>query len=127
MPDIHDKLIEIINSADYLPLDTEALYEVLFTNIDHSESPAEDYEDYLDALARVQGGRENSQSHASKYRNGKSNSLSGCNGSLKEAMDDLQSLATQVANIYGYNASKLNWHVRYEYDRDFNEIRVNFN
>ena len=85
------------------------------------------FEDYLDALARVQGGRENSQSHASKYRNGKSNSLSGCNSSLKAAMDELQSLATRLAAEFGYKASSLKWTVRYEYDKSFNEVRVNFN
>jgi len=93
----------------------------------YTDEQRELFEDYLDALHRVEGARENSQSHASKYLKGKSNSLGGANGSMKEALDELKSLATQVAGIYGYNASKLNWNVRYEYDRDFNEIRVNFN
>jgi len=50
MPNIHDKLIEIITSSDYLPLDTEALYEAVFAVLEHSDSPSDDYEDYLDAL-----------------------------------------------------------------------------
>ena len=33
----------------------------------------------------------------------------------------------RLATEFGYKTSKLNWQCRYEYNRSFNEIRVNFN
>ncbi len=46
----HDKILEIISSPSYLPLETDELYDELYRTLTHSSSPSEDYEDYLDAL-----------------------------------------------------------------------------
>jgi len=46
----HDKILEIITSSGYIPLDTEELYDALYADMEHSDSPSDDYDDYLDAL-----------------------------------------------------------------------------
>ena len=39
----------------------------------------------------------------------------------------MKETALRVASEFGYKTSKLVWTYRYEYDKSFNEIRVNFN
>lgn len=85
------------------------------------------FDAYLDAVERVRSERDYAESQASKYRSGKKNALLSSANALGTALEELQTLAQQVATVYGYKVSDLKWSCRYEYDRSFNEIKVNFN
>lgn len=85
------------------------------------------FEDYLKALQALEDAVSDANVQAKKYRNGNSNSLSGSNTALEDALNNVKELAMRLATEFGYRTSKLNWKCRYEYDRSFNEIRVNFN
>lgn len=85
------------------------------------------FEDYLKAIQALEDAVSGANVQAKKYRDGSSNSLSGSNTALEEALNNVKELAMRLATEFGYKTSKLNWKCRYEYDRSFNEIRVNFN
>ena len=85
------------------------------------------FEDYLKAIQALEDAVSGANVQAKKYRGGSSNSLSGSNTALEEALNNVKELAMRLATEFGYKTSKLNWKCRYEYDRSFNEIRVNFN
>ena len=83
--------------------------------------------EYFEAIETLEQALSDAAEQAKRYRNGNSNSLSSRNDALKAALDDVQALALRVASEYGYKTSKLVWKVKYEDDRSFNEIQVNFN
>lgn len=83
--------------------------------------------EYFEAIETLEQALSDAAEQAKRYRNGNSNSLSSHNDALKAALDDVQALALRVASEYGYKTSKLVWKVKYEDDRSFNEIQVNFN
>ncbi|MGN0785069.1 MAG: hypothetical protein ACI4MR_05315, partial [Candidatus Aphodomorpha sp.] len=85
------------------------------------------FDDYCKALQKLEDAVTGANAQAKKYRSGSSNSLSGSNSALEDALSNVKELAMRLATEFGYKTSKLNWQCRYEYDRSFNEIRVNFN
>lgn len=85
------------------------------------------FEDYIKALQTLEDAVSDANVQAKKYRNGNSNSLSSSNTALEDALNNVKELAIRLATEFGYRTSKLNWKCRYEYDRSFNEVRVNFN
>lgn len=93
-----------------------------YTDADH-----ELFYEYLDALDALSEAMTEASEQASKYLNGKSNHLGTATDTLEARINRVKSMATSVANTFGYSASKLNWHVSYETDSDFNEVKVNFN
>lgn len=82
---------------------------------------------YLDALDELAEDMTAASAQADKYLKGNSNHLGTSTDSLEASMNRVKNLATSVAQTFGYSTSKLSWHVSYETDRDFNEIKVNFN
>lgn len=85
------------------------------------------YAEYLEALETLRNAASDAETQASRYRKGNSNSLSGSNTAVEEALSAVKETALRVASEFGYKTSKLVWTYRYEYDKSFNEIRVNFN
>lgn len=78
----------------------------------------------LDSLEEAQAA---ARKEAAKYAAGKTNNLKQAKQDVSDYASHVKTNALALAQEFGYPTSKLVWSVRYDLDRDFNEVKVDFN
>lgn len=84
------------------------------------------YYAYLKVYDRLQDLRNEAAKQAEKYRSGSKNDLKSYVTELNDSAAMLKGYALTLAAATNYSTGKFSWSYRYDNDRDFNEIYVDF-
>ncbi|MEG1884274.1 MAG: LCP family protein [Clostridia bacterium] len=91
----------------------------------YTEWQRQQFATYLQAIEAVEQAQAEARKEADKFSKGKSNSLSHAGTTLSDEVSHLMTEADALASEFGH--SRIQWTLRYENDRDFNEVKVDFN
>lgn len=85
------------------------------------------FDNFLMSLDELEEAQAIARKEAAKYAAGKSNDLKQAKQDVSDYASHVKTNALALAQEFGYPTSKLVWSVRYDLDRDFNEVKVDFN
>ena len=92
----------------------------------YTEMSREMFNNFLTSLDDLEEAQAVARKEAEKYAAGRSNNLKRAKQDVSDYASHVKTNALALAQEFGYPTGKLDWSCRYDLDRSFNEVTVDF-
>ena len=92
----------------------------------YSQQSRQMFDSFLTSLDDLEEAQATARKEAAKYAAGKSNDLKQAKQDVADYASHVKTNALSLAQEFGYSTSKFVWSCRYDLDKSFNEVTVDF-